>query len=69
MNCWIVLPETAKHSLSVQRARQNKASRRSRARPALFAQIGFFVVGLALLWRVDPHRTIAEAGYTGPVVV
>jgi len=38
-------------------------------RPAIFALIIFFVVGLALLWRVDPHRGIAEAGNRPPVVV
>ncbi|HUQ00560.1 MAG TPA: MFS transporter, partial [Aeromicrobium sp.] len=38
-------------------------------RPALLALIAFFVVGGALLWRVDPRRGIAEAGNPVPRVV
>jgi MFS transporter, UMF1 family len=38
-------------------------------RPALVALAGFFVVGLLLLLRVDPHRAIAAAGNTSPAVV
>lgn len=38
-------------------------------RPAIFALVLFFVVGLALLSRVDARRGIAEAGNTAPVVV
>jgi UMF1 family MFS transporter len=38
-------------------------------RPAIIALIVFFVVGLALLIRVDARRGIAEAGNTAPVVV
>jgi UMF1 family MFS transporter len=38
-------------------------------RPAIVALIVFFVVGLALLIRVDARRGIAEAGNTAPVVV
>ncbi|MBA2445451.1 MAG: MFS transporter [Nocardioidaceae bacterium] len=38
-------------------------------RPAVFALMGFFVVGLALLSRVDARRGIAEAGNQPPAVV
>ncbi len=38
-------------------------------RPAIFALVIFFVVGLALLGRVDPVRGIREAGNTAPAVV
>ncbi len=38
-------------------------------RPAIFALILFFVVGAALLFRVDPQRGIREAGNLPPVVV
>jgi UMF1 family MFS transporter len=38
-------------------------------RPAILALIGFFVIGLALLWKVEPQRAIAEAGNTAPAVV
>ncbi len=38
-------------------------------RPAIFALIVFFVVGLALLWRVDARRGIAEAGNAAPLVI
>ncbi len=38
-------------------------------RPAIFALIGFFVVGGVLLARVDPARGIREAGNTAPAVV
>jgi len=38
-------------------------------RPAVFALIGFFVVGLALLSKVDSRRGIAEAGNRAPAVV
>ena len=38
-------------------------------RPAIFALIAFFAVGLLLLSRVDPQRAIAEAGNTAPAVV
>ena len=38
-------------------------------RPAIFALIMFFVVGLVLLSRVDARRGIAEAGNAAPVVV
>jgi UMF1 family MFS transporter len=38
-------------------------------RPALFALAAFFVIGLALLSRVDPRRGIVEAGNTPPTVV
>jgi len=38
-------------------------------RPAIFALIAFFVVGLLLLSRVDARRGIAEAGNSPPVVV
>jgi len=38
-------------------------------RPAIFALMVFFVVGGALLWRVDPRRGIAEAGNDAPIVV
>jgi UMF1 family MFS transporter len=38
-------------------------------RPAIFALMAFFVIGGALLWRVDPRRGIAEAGNDAPAVV
>ncbi|MEJ7705851.1 MAG: MFS transporter [Nocardioidaceae bacterium] len=38
-------------------------------RPAVFALIGFFVVGLALLSRVDASRGIAAAGNQSPAVI
>ena len=38
-------------------------------RPAIFALVVFFVVGFALLLRVDAQRGIREAGNTPPVVV
>ncbi|MPZ94745.1 MAG: MFS transporter [Propionibacteriales bacterium] len=38
-------------------------------RPAIFALMIFFVVGLALLWRVDPRTAIRDAGNPVPVVV
>jgi UMF1 family MFS transporter len=38
-------------------------------RPAILAIIGFFVVGAALLWRVDARRGIAEAGNRAPRLV
>ncbi|MDQ3480460.1 MAG: MFS transporter [Actinomycetota bacterium] len=38
-------------------------------RPAVFALIGFFVVGLALLSKVDARRGIVEAGNSAPAVV
>lgn len=38
-------------------------------RPAILALIVFFVVGGALLYRVDPTRGIAEAGNVAPLVV
>ncbi|CAA9326768.1 MAG: Uncharacterized MFS-type transporter [uncultured Nocardioidaceae bacterium] len=38
-------------------------------RPAIFALIVFFLVGFALLFRVDPVRGIREAGNTPPSVV
>jgi len=38
-------------------------------RPAIFALILFFVVGLVLLVRVDPARGIREAGNRAPAVV
>jgi MFS transporter, UMF1 family len=38
-------------------------------RPAIFAVIAFFVVGLALFARVDARRGILEAGNTPPSVV
>jgi UMF1 family MFS transporter len=38
-------------------------------RPAIFALIVFFLVGGALLWRVDPERGIREAGNDVPSVV
>ncbi|MGH3482732.1 MAG: MFS transporter [Nocardioidaceae bacterium] len=38
-------------------------------RPATFALIGFFAVGLVLLWRVDTRRGIAEAGNRAPTLV
>lgn len=38
-------------------------------RPAIFALIIFFVIGFALLWRVDPRRGIIEAGNDLPAVV
>ncbi len=38
-------------------------------RPAIFALILFFVVGGALLYRVDPRRGIEEAGNVAPHVV
>ncbi len=38
-------------------------------RPAILALMIFFVVGGALLYRVDPRRGIAEAGNVVPVVV
>ena len=38
-------------------------------RPAIFALIGFFLVGLILLSRVDVRRGIADAGNSAPVVV
>jgi UMF1 family MFS transporter len=38
-------------------------------RPAIFALIMFFVVGGALLYRVDPRRGIEEAGNVAPRVV
>ena len=38
-------------------------------RPAIFALVLFFAVGLVLLWRVDPRRAIADAGNTPPAVL
>jgi MFS transporter, UMF1 family len=38
-------------------------------RPAIFALIVFFAVGLLLLWRVDTRRGIAEAGNPEPARV
>lgn len=38
-------------------------------RPAIFALIVFFAVGLVLLWRVDTRRGIAEAGNPEPALV
>jgi UMF1 family MFS transporter len=38
-------------------------------RPAIFALIVFFAVGLLLLWRVDTRRGIAEAGNPEPALV
>jgi UMF1 family MFS transporter len=38
-------------------------------RPAIFALIVFFVLGGALLWKVDVRRGIREAGNTPPSVV
>jgi UMF1 family MFS transporter len=38
-------------------------------RPAIFALIAFFVLGFALLWRVDARRGIAEAGNIAPALV
>ncbi|HSV40170.1 MAG TPA: MFS transporter [Nocardioidaceae bacterium] len=38
-------------------------------RPAVFALIVFFVIGGALLWKVDPRRGIADAGNQAPSVV
>ena len=38
-------------------------------RPAIFALIMFFAVGLVLLIKVDAPRGIAEAGNEAPVVV
>ena len=38
-------------------------------RPAIFALILFFLVGVVLLARVDPERGIREAGNTAPAVV
>lgn len=38
-------------------------------RPAIFALILFFVVGGALLYKVDPRKGIAEAGNAQPTVV
>jgi UMF1 family MFS transporter len=38
-------------------------------RPAIVALIIFFVIGFALLTRVDPVRGIAEAGNTAPAVL
>jgi MFS transporter, UMF1 family len=38
-------------------------------RPAIFAVIAFFVIGLALFARVDARRGILEAGNTAPTVV
>ncbi|MGH3384452.1 MAG: MFS transporter [Nocardioidaceae bacterium] len=38
-------------------------------RPAIFALMIFFVVGLVLLWRVDPRTAIRDAGNPVPVVV
>jgi MFS transporter, UMF1 family len=38
-------------------------------RPAIVALMLFFLVGLVLLWRVDPRRAIREAGNPMPVVV
>lgn len=38
-------------------------------RPAIFALMVFFLVGLVLLWRVDPKRAIREAGNELPSVV
>lgn len=38
-------------------------------RPAIVALVGFFLVGLALLSRVDARRGIAAAGNQAPVVV
>ena len=38
-------------------------------RPAIFALIIFFVVGVLLLARVDPRRGIEEAGNVVPQMV
>jgi len=38
-------------------------------RPAIFALIIFFAVGMALLYRVDPRRGIQEAGNEVPAVI
>jgi UMF1 family MFS transporter len=38
-------------------------------RPAIFALIVFFAVGMVLLYRVDPRRGIEEAGNVAPQVV
>ncbi|MFN8196165.1 MAG: MFS transporter [Nocardioidaceae bacterium] len=38
-------------------------------RPAIFALIIFFVVGMALLSRVDPRRGVEEAGNTVPQLI
>ncbi|MCW2830287.1 MAG: transporter [Aeromicrobium sp.] len=38
-------------------------------RPAILALIAFFVIGGALLWRLDARRGIVEAGNTPPAVV
>lgn len=38
-------------------------------RPAILALIAFFVIGGALLWKLDPDRGIVEAGNTPPVRV
>lgn len=38
-------------------------------RPAIVALVGFFVIGLVLLSRVDVRRGVAEAGNTQPAVV
>jgi UMF1 family MFS transporter len=38
-------------------------------RPAIVALMLFFLVGLVLLWRVDPRRAIREAGNPMPAVV
>jgi UMF1 family MFS transporter len=38
-------------------------------RPALFALAIFFVVGGLLLWRVDMHRGIREAGNVAPATL
>ena len=38
-------------------------------RPAIFALVVFFAVGLVLLWHVDPRRAIADAGNTAPTHV
>ncbi len=38
-------------------------------RPAILALIAFFVIGGALLWRLDPRQGIVEAGNDVPAVV
>jgi UMF1 family MFS transporter len=38
-------------------------------RPAIFALVAFFAIGLVLLLRVDTRRGIREAGNTAPAVV
>jgi UMF1 family MFS transporter len=38
-------------------------------RPAILALIAFFVIGGALLWKLDPDRGIAEAGNQPPSLV